>query len=75
MSSNPNSPKILSEFWKRRPGSSNTQEGHAIPTLDDDYPPPPQQGNPLKTALLWAGAALGVLILVGVILVVPGLVF
>ena len=75
MSSNPNSPKILSEFWKRRPGSSNTQEGPSIPTLDDDYPPPSQQGNALKTLLLWLAAALALAVLLGLVLVVPGLIF
>ena len=75
MSSNFRGPTALSGFWKRRPGSSDTQGGPSIPTLDDDYPPPPGQRNPLKTVLLWVTAGLGVAVLLGLILVVPGLLF
>ena len=75
MSSNFRGPTALSQFWKRRPGSSDTQGGPIIPTLDDDYPPPTGKGNPLKTALLWLAAALALVVLLALILVVPGLVF
>ena len=75
MSSNLNSPTKLSEFWKRRARSSETQGGPSIPTLDDDYPPPPRRGNALESLLFWAGAALGVIVLLGMILILPGLVF
>lgn len=74
MSSNFRGPTALSWFWKRRPGSSNPQEGPVIPTLDDDYPPP-GKGNPLKTALLWVAVGLGVVVLLAAVLIIPGLVF
>ena len=75
MSSNFRGPTALSGFWKRRRGSSDPREGPIIPTLDDDYPPPPGKRDPLKTALLWVAAGLGVVALLGLILIVPGLVF
>ena len=75
MSSNYRGPTALSGFWKRRPGSSDTQGGPTIPTLDDDYPPPSGKGSPLKTVMLWIAAALALVALLGLILVVPGLVF
>ena len=75
MSSNYRGPTALSGFWKRRPGSSDTQGGPTIPTLDDDYPPPLGKRNPLKTVILWIAAALALVALLGLILVVPGLVF
>ena len=74
MSSNFRGPTALSGFWKRRPGSSNPQEAPVIPTLDDDYPPP-GEGNPLKTVMLWTAAFLGVIVLLAAVLIVPGLVF
>lgn len=68
MSSNFRGPRALDGFWKRRSTSP-------VPSLDDDYPPPARQGSALKTILLWAGAALGLVVLLGLVLVVPGLVF
>ena len=74
-------PRMMSEFWKRRVDPYEPQGGHsgahasALP-LEDDYPSPhTPAGSALKSVLIWVGAALGVGVLLGVILVVPGLVF
>ena len=75
MSSNFRGPTALSGFWKRRPGSSDPREGPIVPTLDDDYPPPPGKRNPLKSALTWTAATLAVIVLLAAVLIIPGLVF
>ena len=44
--------------------------------MDDDYPAPyAGGGSVLKSVLVWTAAALGVVVLLGAILVLPGLVF
>ena len=68
MSSNFRGPTALSGFWKRRAMSP-------VPPPDEDYPPPPRQRSALKTLLLWVGAAMGLVVLLGLVLVVPGLIF
>ena len=44
--------------------------------MDDDYPAlHTGRGSVLKSVLLWTAAALGAIVLLGAILVLPGLVF
>ena len=74
-------PRMMSEFWKRRVDPYETQSGHSatmpLPMpMDDDYPAlHTGRGSVLKSVLVWTAAALGVVVLLGAILVLPGLVF
>lgn len=71
-------PRMMSEFWKRRV-SPYGQEGDPSATtpmpMDDDYPTPHTGWGALKSVLIWTAAILGVFVLLGAILVVPGLIF
>ena len=74
-------PRMMSEFWKRRVdpheprGSQSTTMPVPMP-MDDDYPAPHNgRGSVLKSILFWTAAALGVMVLLGAILILPGLVF
>ena len=73
-------PRMMSEFWKRRVDPYEPEGGHAgghAPVLaeDDDYPAPHTRGSVLRSVLVWAGVIIGVVVLLGVVLIVPGLVF
>ena len=73
-------PRMMSEFWKRRVDPYETQGGRSatmpLPmAMDDDYPALHTGRGSVLKSLLWTAAALGAIVLLAAILVLPGLVF